>query len=264
MKKVGMILIILFFNMNVMAECTTEINKEFLSIQNNPPYNVNRLESIYNACPEAPIEMLLHLAKGDAFERNGEVEFALGEYKKARSKYAEIDDSQISMYNNFLDVLEEKIEKYSPTRANVIERSMTMNSRGAGLTTEYKIEDLPLNFQSDSHEIKKGVNLTQAEEIYKVLSSKKYRGKSIRIMGYTDTSGEPSHNEKLSENRANSLAKYLKRKGLTNKIKYDGKGESKPICAKGEIVRQKNSNFKCSIKEDKYRSRRVDITIGDE
>ena len=136
-------------------------------------------------------------------------------------------------------------------------------SRGAYLSMEYKIEDLPLNFQSKSFEIREGVNQIQAEEIYKVLSSQKYKGKTIRIIGYTDTTGNPSYNEKLSISRAKSLAKYLKKKGLTNNIEYDGKGESKPICIKGKIISQKNYQFKCSIKEDKYRSRRVNITIGD-
>ena len=266
MKKIEIGLVGLLFSMNVMAECPSDINKEFLSIYNHPPYDIAKIEAIYNSCKVSPFEMLLYVAKGEKYLRNGEVENASLEYAYAHSKYIEIDDDEIAKYKGVLEDLEEKIEKYTPKTAGKIRGMIdktTNNSRGAGLTTEYTIEKLPLNFQSSFFEIKKGVNMIQAEEIYKVLSSKEYKGKKIRIIGYTDTSGKPDNNKVLSEQRAKALANYLKNRGLTNKIVHSGKGESKPICTEGKIVPQKNYQFKCSIKEDKYRSRRVNITIGD-
>lgn len=262
MKKMGIGLIGLLFSINVMAQCTKKTDKEFLAIYNNPPYDVAKLEKLSKSCNNAPVEMLLHFAKGEAHLRKGEVEFAYEEYRKARYKYGDISGNQIAMYQSLAEILEEKIEKYAPKTADEITRSMR-EYRGADLTIEYKIEELPLNFQSDSADIKEGVNLKQAKEIYKVLSSSKYRGKKIRIIGYTDTSGESNHNFELSEKRAISLANYLKRRGVTNEIASSGQGESKPICTKGEPVSKKNYEFECSIKEDKYRSRRVEITIGD-
>ena len=265
MKKIEIGLVALLFSMNVMAQCTSEINKEFLSIYNNPPYDIDKLETMAKTCQEAPVQMLFHLAKGDVYLLNGEVEYASKEYKQARYQYKNINDSQIEMYRGILEILEKKIERYSPKIADVVTRSLVTRSisRGADLITEYKIEDLPLNFQSNSSEIKKGVNKEQVLEIYKVLSSEKYKRKIIYIMGFTDTSGAESHNRRLSVSRANSLANYLRKKGLTNDIISEGKGESRPICSQGEIVPKKNNEYKCSIKEDKYRSRRVDITIGD-
>lgn len=268
MKRVEIGLISLFFSVNVMAQCTDKTNKEFLSIYSNPPYEISKLETIYKSCKEAPVKMLLHLAKGDAFLKDGEVEYAFKEYSDARREYVKIKDEYIEYYKNIGEELEKKKKRYSYKTADEITRSMTTRSmtksRGAELTTEYLIENLPLNFKSNSFEIKEGVNLKQALEIYKVLKSKKYRGKSIRIIGYTDTSGRSSHNLNLSENRAKSLIKYLKSKGLKNKFIYDGKSESKPICIEGKIISKENYEYECSIKEDKYRSRRVNITIGDE
>ena len=209
--------------------------------------------------------MLLHLAKGDAFEDKNETEYAFHEYAKALSAYGEIVVSKSYIYQHQADYLEKKKKRYAPKTAEAMTRGTIEKviNRGAGLTTQYSIENIPLNFQSDSSKIKKGVNIEQAEEIYKVLSSKKYLKKKIYIMGFTDTSGKYEHNKNLSESRAEALKTYLKDKGLKNDIHAQGIGENKPICAEGKII-HKGYEYGCSIKEDKHKSRRVTITIGDE
>jgi len=263
LKKINIPLLLILFSVYSVAECSTSSERDFISTFEKSPRDINKLEQIYRSCPSAPREMLLHLAKGDAFEAKNETEYAFHEYAKALFAYKNIDKSYI--YKKQADYLEEQKAKYAPKTAEAMRSGITEKviKRGAGLATEYSIENIPLNFQSNSFEIKKGVNLEQAEEIYKVLSSKKYLKKKIHIMGFTDTSGTPKHNQKLSQNRAEALKTYLQNKGLKNHIHAQGVGEIKPICAEGEII-HKGNEYSCSIKEDKYKSRRVIITIRGE
>ena len=52
----------------------------------------------------------------------------------------------------------------------------------------------------------------------------------LTIEGHTDSQGDEDYNQKLSENRANSVKKYLVNKGIAeNRIKAVGFGEMKPI-----------------------------------
>lgn len=247
-----------------MAECSVTSEKEFISAFNEIPHDIEKLEKLYDVCYSSPREMLLYLAKGDNFEANGEVEYAYHAYAKALYAYGEIRDTRA--YEDKANYLKEQKEKYKPKTAEVITRGTikTETYRGAELKTEYRIEDLPLYFQSDSSDIKSGVNEEQAEEIYKALSSKKYVGKPIFIMGFTDTSGSAEHNDGLSKRRAKSLKVYLKKQGLKNQISSDGVGEIRPICTQGGKIVHTKYEYGCSTKEDKDKSRRVTISIGDD
>lgn len=53
---------------------------------------------------------------------------------------------------------------------------------------------------------------------------------NIRIQGHTDSQGDESYNQKLSENRAKSVYDYLVMHGISEeRLSYKGYGESKPI-----------------------------------
>ena len=53
----------------------------------------------------------------------------------------------------------------------------------------------------------------------------------LNIAGHTDTSGDPDVNEKLSQDRAEAIRKYLERKGKLrpNRIESFGYGSSRPL-----------------------------------
>jgi outer membrane protein OmpA-like peptidoglycan-associated protein len=52
----------------------------------------------------------------------------------------------------------------------------------------------------------------------------------IEIGGHTDDKGTIEYNQRLSENRANAVVKYLINKGISEKrLKYKGYGELHPI-----------------------------------
>jgi len=53
----------------------------------------------------------------------------------------------------------------------------------------------------------------------------------LSISGHTDTSGDPDVNEKLSQDRAEEIRRYIERKGklAPNRIESFGYGSSKPL-----------------------------------
>jgi OOP family OmpA-OmpF porin len=53
---------------------------------------------------------------------------------------------------------------------------------------------------------------------------------SVTIVGYTDRIGSKAYNQKLSEERANSVKAYLQGKGISSsRLTAVGKGENDPV-----------------------------------
>ncbi len=71
----------------------------------------------------------------------------------------------------------------------------------------------------------------------------------IRITGYTDNTGAPDYNAKLSQQRAEAVRAHLISIGIDpNKIEATGAGETKPIADN-------------STKEGRAKNRRVEIEV---
>ena len=52
----------------------------------------------------------------------------------------------------------------------------------------------------------------------------------LRIVGHTSEEGDPTHNQKLLENRAKAAVEFLVSKGIdASRLEYEGKGGSEPI-----------------------------------
>jgi len=61
---------------------------------------------------------------------------------------------------------------------------------------------------------------------------KEYDKTLIDIAGHTDSTGSEQYNQQLSERRANTVAQYLRSKGvLDTRIATVGYGESRPIAS---------------------------------
>uniref|UniRef100_A0A2P2IBS0 Membrane protein n=1 Tax=Hirondellea gigas TaxID=1518452 RepID=A0A2P2IBS0_9CRUS len=103
-----------------------------------------------------------------------------------------------------------------------------------------------LTFSSSSLDVK--------SNFYEVLDSvskvlKEYDKTDIFISGHTDNTGKDSYNMILSQDRAESVAKYLKSRGVQeDRIKSEGLGSQYPI----------SSNSTSKGRED---NRRVEIEI---
>jgi outer membrane protein OmpA-like peptidoglycan-associated protein len=89
---------------------------------------------------------------------------------------------------------------------------------------------------------------------YKVLNSvnlvvKKYNKTVVEVAGHTDSTGSPEFNQRLSEQRANSVAQYLESQGLaSNRVVTVGAGDTKPVADN-------------STPEGRQANRRVELTL---
>ncbi|WP_221799736.1 OmpA family protein [Oceanobacter mangrovi] len=93
-----------------------------------------------------------------------------------------------------------------------------------------------------------------ASDFYEVLDSvaivlKEYDKTLVVVAGHTDSDGSADFNQKLSEERANSVSNYLKSQGI-NQVRLEpvGFGESQPLASN-------------STAEGKQQNRRVEITL---
>lgn len=89
---------------------------------------------------------------------------------------------------------------------------------------------------------------------YSVLNSvakvfKEYKKTNIAVKGYTDSTGDASKNQILSQNRANSVSNYLAAQGIARqRLQAFGMGSSNPIVSN-------------EISEGREKNRRVEIEI---
>ncbi len=88
---------------------------------------------------------------------------------------------------------------------------------------------------------------TNIENLSKILN--KYPDTNVLIEGHTDSDGSTEYNQKLSEDRANSVAGFAKGLGVTgSRITTVGYGETQPIASN-------------ATSEGKQQNRRVEIAI---
>ncbi len=101
-------------------------------------------------------------------------------------------------------------------------------------------------FDFDSYRLKPQ-SVKSLDEAAKIIREK-YSDREILVEGHTDNVGSADYNQRLSESRANSVAKYLKEKGLGDKLSYRGYGKERPL-------------FDNSTVEGRNKNRRVEIII---
>lgn len=97
-----------------------------------------------------------------------------------------------------------------------------VNSEGCPATV-----NLPINFENNSAAIK-----NESEALIQTYADflKQYTNYSAKIVGYTDSKGSESYNQKLSEKRAQAVMANLVNKGVNPKqVSALGKGETNPI-----------------------------------
>ena len=94
-------------------------------------------------------------------------------------------------------------------------------------------------FETNSAEIKSGFHSTM-DKLADVMV--RYNKTSLTIVGHTDDVGTNAYNQKLSETRALSVARYLEGKRVDSmRLAISGKGETQPIATNNtESGRQTN------------------------
>lgn len=121
------------------------------------------------------------------------------------------------------------------------EVKVTEEERGLVVTLTFKVL-----FDFDRFELKE-IAHSSLDEVEGLL--KAYPQNKIKVEGYTDTIGSAEYNLRLSQLRAESVAKYLIQKGVpTSRIETTGYGETKPIDSNATI-------------QGRQQNRRVEIVI---
>jgi outer membrane protein OmpA-like peptidoglycan-associated protein len=107
-------------------------------------------------------------------------------------------------------------------------------------------QTLNVEFDFDKSTIKKGY-YNDIDGLVKVM--KDYPDLNVVIEGHTDITGTDAYNNKLSQQRANAVMKYMVENGINaNRIKAQGFGKSKPIASnKTKEGRQKNRRVEAAV-----------------
>ena len=133
------------------------------------------------------------------------------------------------------------------------EDQMREQLKGSGVEVERRGDDLLLNmpssitFNVDSSAIQPQFTST-LREVAQVLTQ--YDRTTIRVGGHTDSSGETSYNQALSEDRAFAVSSRLQQLGVDrSRLEVRGYGETQPIASNSTV-------------SGKAQNRRVEITIS--
>ena len=106
--------------------------------------------------------------------------------------------------------------------------------------------DSGIMFDVDSYALKASTkaNLDKMAE-----TMKEYDKTEIIVMGHTDATGSDEHNQKLSENRAASVSRFLQQNGITAKrVTTKGFGEQKPVASNNTVSgREQNRRVEIAI-----------------
>ena len=77
-----------------------------------------------------------------------------------------------------------------------------------------------------------------------------HAGITLYIAGHTDTVGSPTHNFKLSQDRARSIAAWFRKRGVKIPISYEGFGETSLAVKTADNI-------------DEVKNRRADYILSD-
>jgi outer membrane protein OmpA-like peptidoglycan-associated protein len=99
---------------------------------------------------------------------------------------------------------------FSPLVRGIVPRAVPMP-----ITFEYKSAQLTPNGQRAAQELARAIQEQKAER--------------VRVIGHTDPRGGPTYNLKLSKERADAVARYLRESGVTVPIEAEGVGDTQPM-----------------------------------
>ena len=101
-----------------------------------------------------------------------------------------------------------------------------------------KTKSVLVFFNYDSHKL----SITEKDKLDNYISTViKTNSNPIIIYGHTDTKGSKKYNLILSKQRALSVSKYFRKKGINNKLIIKSYGEEYPLIITGDNVEEKNN-----------------------
>ncbi|MBN2160894.1 MAG: OmpA family protein [Spirochaetes bacterium] len=165
--------------------------------------------------------------------------FPSGAKQVASNEFQMIIDTAVKLYK---PVTKEEKEKAKQELKKEIPKGVDVDTDKRGLVL--RLGDVLFDFDSSAIRSDSGEKLGKIAEILR----QKYPDREIIVEGHTDIVGAPGYNRRLSRERANSVAKYLKHRAGTDKLSYRGFGADRPIADN-------------RTKEGRQKNRRVEIII---
>jgi outer membrane protein OmpA-like peptidoglycan-associated protein len=165
--------------------------------------------------------------------------FPMGEKQTEAKEFQMLIDTTMKMYK---PVTKEEKERDKLDLKKDIPDGVDVDTDNRGLVL--RLGDVLFDFDSVELRIDSRDKLDRVSEMLK----KKYPDREIIVEGHTDNVGGPEYNQRLSKDRASTVAKYLKPKTGSDKLSYRGFGADKPIADN-------------STKEGRQKNRRVEIII---
>ena len=142
--------------------------------------------------------------------------------------------------NAYKKILASEVSKQSISEKQKFEIS---SSSVSGKNKSYfikgdKTKSVLVFFNYDSHKL----SITEKDKLVNYISTIiKTDSNPIIIYGHTDTKGSKKYNLILSEQRALSVSKYFRKKGINNKLIIKSYGEDYPLIITGDNVEEENN-----------------------
>jgi len=159
----------------------------------------------------------------------------------------DIEDCKNKFTNAYKKILDSKKSKQSISKkqkSEINSNSVSENNKSY-FNKGDKTKSVLVFFNYDSHKL----SITEKDKLDNYISTLiKTDSNPITIHGHTDTKGSKKYNLILSEQRALSVSKYFRKKGLNNKLIIKSYGEDYPLIMTGDnVAEEKNRRVEIII-----------------
>lgn len=171
-------------------------------------------------------------AKAGTLEALQEKTLAENEFKNFRDQRGAMAQQQLNLTKEQLDAQKKAAESERTARAEAESKTRDALAKIQGLQTKLDERGLVLTLSgSVLFATGKSVLLPTAQtRLKEVATALKEQKSSIMIVGHTDSTGSAETNQKLSEDRAEAVKKYLVQQGIDDsQVKTEGMGPAQPI-----------------------------------
>ena len=152
----------------------------------------------------------------------------------------DIEDCKNKFTNAYKKILASEISRQSISKKQKSEiNSSSVSERNKSYFIKGdKTKSILVFFNYDSHKL----SITEKDKLDNYISTIiKTDSNPIIIYGHTDTKGSKKYNLILSEQRALSVSKYFRKKGINNKLIIKSYGEDYPLIITGDNVEEENN-----------------------
>ena len=152
----------------------------------------------------------------------------------------DIEDCKNKFTNAYKKILASEVSKQSISKKqkSEISSSSVSEKNNSYFIKRDKTKSVLVFFNYDSHKL----SITEKDKLDNYISTIiKTDSNPIIIYGHTDTKGSKKYNLILSEQRALSVSKYFKKRGINNKLIIKSYGEDYPLIITGDNVEEENN-----------------------